>query len=176
MRDYAGVARKQLRTSNYSQEARTRLGEAVEAARTAAGYRYRTEFCRAHNIKSLRSLELLEQGKTGVGQAFLFEVADALPGWARETPQVVLDGGPIPPLHDESSTRDEPAPEAAGGTMPEPQDYPGELEYMEAVYWYLRRMNMSHEAVMRGFGMAAAIYSRKVAERNGADTDGDMVG
>lgn len=97
MREYAGMARKQLRTSNYSPEARTRLGEAVEAARMAAGYRYRTEFCRAHHIKNLRGLELLEQGKTGVGQAFLFEVADSLPGWTRETPQIILEGGAAPP-------------------------------------------------------------------------------
>lgn len=98
MREHAGVARKQLRTSNYSQEARTRLGEAVEAARIAAGYRFRTDFCRAHGIKNLRGLELLEQGKTGVGQAFLYEVADALPNWTRETMRTVLEGGPIPPI------------------------------------------------------------------------------
>ena len=50
---------------------------------------------------------------------------------------------------------------------PMPEDYPDEYEYMEAVYWYLRRgMGMSHEAVMRGFHMAAAIYKRKNAERN----------
>src|SRR5262245_34664131 len=92
MRDHADVARKQLRTSSYPPEARARLGEAVEAARIAAGYRYRTDFCRSRDIKNLRGLELLEQGKTGVGQAFLFEVADALPGWTRDTPRLILEG------------------------------------------------------------------------------------
>lgn len=96
MRNHAGVARRQLRTSNYAAEARNRLGEAVEAARTAAGYRFRTDFVRAHGIKNLRGLELLEQGKTGVGQAFLFEVARALPGWDEDTPKQILDGSPPP--------------------------------------------------------------------------------
>lgn len=90
------MPRRQLRTANYSAEARNRLGEAVERARIDAGYRYRTEFCRAHGIKNLRGLELLEQGLPGVGQAFLFEVARALPGWTEDTPRIILEGGPIP--------------------------------------------------------------------------------
>ena len=101
MREHALVARKQLRTSNYSAEMRARLGAAVEAARLAAGYKYRTDFCRAHGIRNLRGLELLEQGKTGVGQVLLFEVADALPGWDRETPRIILEGGPVPPVSPE---------------------------------------------------------------------------
>jgi hypothetical protein len=112
MRDYAGVPRKQLRTSNYSSADRVRLGKAVEAARLAAGYRYRTQFCRAHNIANLRGLELLEHGRTGVGQVLLFEVADALPGWDRETPRVILEGGAIPEPP-ESTDRVE-APPVAG--------------------------------------------------------------
>lgn len=48
---------------------------------------------------------------------------------------------------------------------PDPADYPDEMEYLNAVYWYLRRgRNMSHEAVMRGFNMASAIYARKQSE------------
>lgn len=96
MRDHAGVSRRQLRTSNYPPEARVRLGEAVEKARIAACYPTRPAFCRAHGIKNLRGLELLEHGETGVGQKFLFEVARAL-GWDADTPKVILDGGPIPP-------------------------------------------------------------------------------
>src|SRR5262245_3598970 len=78
MREHAGMPRKQLRTRTYPPEARARLGEAVEQARIAAGYRFRTEFCRAHGIKNLRGLELLEQGQPGVGSAFLSEIARAL--------------------------------------------------------------------------------------------------
>ncbi len=96
MRNHAHVSRRQLRTSNYSAEARIALGKAVEEARTAAGYKFRTDFARAHDIKNTRGLELLENGKTGVGQAFLFEVADALPNWTRETPRLILEGAPPP--------------------------------------------------------------------------------
>jgi len=107
MRNHAGVARRQLRTSNYTAEDRNRLGEAVEAARLAAGYKFRTEFVRAHGIKNLRGLELLEQGQTGVGQAFLYEVARALPGWTEDTPRAILEGAAAPPI-------------AAEGTVPDP--------------------------------------------------------
>jgi hypothetical protein len=101
MRNHAGVSRRQLRTSNYTPEARALLGEAVERARIAAGYKFRTEFCRAHGIKNLRGLELLEQGRTGVGQAFLFEVAAALPGWDETTPRRVLEGEDPPPIENQ---------------------------------------------------------------------------
>ena len=110
MRDHAVVSRKQLRTSNYSAEARAVLGKAVEDARIAAGYKYRTDFCRANNIKNLRGLEYLEHGKTGVGQVLLFEVADALPGWDRDTPRIILEGGPVPANADDE---EEPVPAAA---------------------------------------------------------------
>lgn len=69
----------------------------------------------------------------------------------------------------------EPAPRP---TEPDPADYPDEHEYMTAVYWYLRRgYGMSHEAVQRGFDMAAAIFERKNnAERNDPDSSGNRVG
>lgn len=100
IRDHAATARRQLRTKDYSDDARKRLGEEVERARRADGYHYRTDFCRSHGIKNLRGLELLESGRPGVGQAFLFEVARALPGWTEETPQMVLEGGDPPSLSD----------------------------------------------------------------------------
>lgn len=68
---------------------------------------------------------------------------------------------------------DEPASAAAG--EPRPEDYPDEHEYMNAVYWYLRQW-MSHDAVMRGFHMAATIYERKNAERNAPKAPGNKVG
>ncbi len=58
---------------------------------------------------------------------------------------------------------------------PDPADYPDEHEYMNAVYWYLRQW-MSHDAVMRGFNMAAAIYERKNTERQSSTTPGNKVG
>lgn len=58
---------------------------------------------------------------------------------------------------------------------PRPEDYPDEHEYMQAVYWYLRQW-MSHDAVMRGFHMAAAIYERKNTERNAPKAPSNRVG
>lgn len=103
------MARRQLRTKDYPDDARKRLGEEVERARRAAGYRYRTDFVRAHGIKNLRGLEMLEAGKAGVGQAFLLEVAHALPNWDESTPRTVLEGGPAPALSD-SPVPEEPEP------------------------------------------------------------------
>lgn len=59
---------------------------------------------------------------------------------------------------------------------PMPADYPDEHEYMSAVYWYLRRMNMSHDAVMRGFQLAAAVYEHKRTDRDPPSTPGNKVG
>lgn len=74
---------------------------------------------------------------------------------------------------------EEPTPlqEPSDGRTPEPSpaDYPDEHEYMNAVYWYLRQW-MSHEAVMRGFNMAAAIYERKNTERSAPKAPGNKVG
>jgi hypothetical protein len=98
MRNHAGMARRQLRTKDYSAAARKALGEAVDAARRAAGYRFRTDFVRAHGIRNLRGLEMLEQGLPGVGQATLLEVARALPGWDENTPRAILEGGDPPSI------------------------------------------------------------------------------
>lgn len=68
---------------------------------------------------------------------------------------------------------DEPAPERT--EEPRPEDYPDEHEYMQAVYWYLRQW-MSHDAVMRGFHMAAAVYERKNTQRNAPKAPGNKVG
>lgn len=87
--------RRQLRTLDYSQEARDRLARAVTTARLAAGHKWRTDFAKAAKV-SIRSLTALELGQPGVGQSTLFAVASALPGWNPETPRIVLEGGPIP--------------------------------------------------------------------------------
>jgi hypothetical protein len=97
LRDYARVTgrRRQLRTKDYTQEARDRLASAVTEARLAAGFKWRTTFAPAAGV-SVRVLSALELGEPGVGQATLFAVADALPGWNADTPRVILEGGPIP--------------------------------------------------------------------------------
>jgi hypothetical protein len=96
MRDHAAMARKQLRTKDYSDADRKRLGEAVESARRAAG------------------LEMLEGGRAGVGQAFLFEIAQALPAWTEDSPRHILEGGDPPPINDRPPPAPEPAPRAPG--------------------------------------------------------------
>lgn len=109
------MARTQLRTKDYPDAARKRLGEEVERARRAAGFRYRTDFCRAHSIKNLRGLEMLEGGRPGVGQAFLFEVARALPGWTEDTPRLVLEGGDPPTASEEEAKPLDPLDRKLGG-------------------------------------------------------------
>lgn len=95
-REHAPVPSRKLSTTNYPTEARVRLGEAVREARNAAGYMFRTTFARDAGIRSIRSLELLEAGDPGVGEAILFKVARALPNWTGDTPRLILEGGSAP--------------------------------------------------------------------------------
>jgi len=95
----ATVILRRLRTANYSDEARKRLGEAVAQARQAAGYKWRTVFATKAGI-SVRSLAALEQGEPTVGQATLFAVGRALPGWTEGTPQWILENNRMPVIHD----------------------------------------------------------------------------
>lgn len=91
------MPRRQIRTADYSQHARDRLANAVIKAREAAGFKWRTDFARHANIRSIRSLVMLEQGEPGVGQTILFAVGRGLPNWDEDTPRVILEGGPVPP-------------------------------------------------------------------------------
>jgi hypothetical protein len=91
------VASRLLRTGDYSEEARIRLGEAVTRARIAGGWPGRPEFV-AHVGISLRSLKYLEQGNRSVSVKILDPVAAALPNWTEGTPQAILEGGDPPPV------------------------------------------------------------------------------
>lgn len=96
VREPAQVARRQqLSTRTYPEDARARLGEAVERARTAAGHPTRETFAAKAKI-SVRNLIYLEQADRPIGQKTLFAVASALPGWTDDTPRIILEGGPIP--------------------------------------------------------------------------------
>jgi hypothetical protein len=92
--------------------------------------------------------------------------------WQRGSVDAIKRGEKPTPLPQEES---EPS---QGPAEPEPADYADEHEYMSAVYWYLRRgYGMSHEAVQRGFDMAAAIFERKnKAERDDPNSSGNQVG
>lgn len=107
MRDYAPVATRRLRTANYDDVARQRLGDAFAKAREAAGYRTTAAFGRAAGIRSTASLEWLERGRPGVGQSILFAVGRFMPGWTEDTPRAILEGGDVPSVPEGA----EPAPD-----------------------------------------------------------------
>jgi hypothetical protein len=90
-----------LRTANYSEHARRRLGEAVAAARRAAGHPRRPSFVKEANV-SQRSLEAVEAHEPTVGVDILERIGRALGrhfrGWNADTPRVILEGGEIPDL------------------------------------------------------------------------------
>jgi transcriptional regulator with XRE-family HTH domain len=86
-----------LRTADFSQERRELLGEAVRNQREADGFKFRPAFAAFAGI-SKRSLADLEQGKPGIGETNLRAVGKALSTWTEETPRIILEGGPIPPL------------------------------------------------------------------------------
>jgi hypothetical protein len=92
MRDHARVPTRRLRTANYSDKAKKDLGDAFAKAREAAGYKSTAAFARAARIKSVASLEMLENGKPGVGQSILFAVGRFMPGWTEDTPRQILEG------------------------------------------------------------------------------------
>jgi hypothetical protein len=89
------VTRRGLHSSDYSDEARARLGEAVEAARRALGCETRNQFVAESGVK-LRSLEKIEAGEGGVGPRVFDRLHRALPGWNAGTVREILEGGPIP--------------------------------------------------------------------------------
>lgn len=122
---------RQLRTKDYPEPARIRLGEAVAKAREATGHKYRTTFARAAGIKSVRSLEMLELGDPGVGQSVLFAVGRYLPNWTEDTPRVILEGGPIPP----------PAPMPPAAPEPPKSHYPDGLQDdVERQLWDIKEL------------------------------------
>lgn len=97
LRHSAYVAPRRLRTADYSEDARRRLGAAVSAAREAAGHRWRPSFAKEIGI-SPRSLTALEIGEPTVGQAALIAVGRGLAGqgWDENTPLAILEGGQVP--------------------------------------------------------------------------------
>jgi hypothetical protein len=88
-----------LRTADYSEDARRRLGEAVAQARRAAGLKWRTWFVGEAGV-GLRSLEAVEAHEPTVGVDVLERIGRALGrhfrDWNADTPRQILEGGPIP--------------------------------------------------------------------------------
>ncbi|MGH3756189.1 hypothetical protein [Actinophytocola sp.] len=90
-----------LRTANYSEDARKRLGDAVAQARRAAGHKWRTTFIKEAAI-GVRSLEAVEAHEPTVGVDVLERIGRALGrhfrDWNADTPRTILEGGPLPAL------------------------------------------------------------------------------
>lgn len=106
----ACVAETRPHTRDYTPEARQRLGLAVQRAREAMGpHPYRPSFATLIG-KSVRSLVKLEQGDP-VGPTVYEAAADHLPGWTRDTPKAILEGGEPPAAQD--SPEEESAPMSA---------------------------------------------------------------
>lgn len=84
-----------MRTTDYSQAARERLGQAVATARAVAGYPTRPAFAKVVGI-SLRHLFDLETGKPGISITKLRQVARHLANWTEDTPRLILEGASAP--------------------------------------------------------------------------------
>ncbi|GAB3431994.1 hypothetical protein [Actinophytocola sediminis] len=88
-----------LRTAEYSAQARERLGKAVGQARRAIGHRYRASFADETGL-GIRSIEALERGEPTVGVTVVEQVCRTLSrhlrGWHAGTAESILDGGPVP--------------------------------------------------------------------------------
>jgi hypothetical protein len=88
-----------LRTANYSERDRQRLGDAVATARRAAGHRWRTSFAKEAKV-GIRSVEAVEAYEPTVGIDVLERIGRALGrhfrGWTADSPRAILEGGPIP--------------------------------------------------------------------------------
>lgn len=89
-----------LRTANFSDHDRRRLGDAVAQARRAAGHKWRTTFAREAKIGT-RSIEAVEAYEPIVGVDVLERIGRALGRhfreWTADTPRQILEGGPVPP-------------------------------------------------------------------------------
>lgn len=83
-----------MRTGDYPDAMRVRLGEEVERARIAAGYS-RATLAEKSGV-SLRSVAYLEQADRSVSAKVLHPVARELPGWTEDTPRDILEGGEAP--------------------------------------------------------------------------------
>lgn len=152
-----------MRTRDYSQEARDRLGNAVTVARLADGHMWRTTFAPAAGV-SIRSLTALELGEPGVGQATLFAVARALPNWTDDTPQAILEGAAAP--------TDEPAPVPEPEPEPEPAD--PDLAVVIEVYehWISKLPEDTRDAKLDEF-IRYVLSARKRARSGSSDRRDD---
>lgn len=140
-----------------------RLADAVIAARTELGLSQEAFAERAGSgleRMSVKTLQRVEAAAVDPRPKTLGAI-DRAAGWPSGRSRALLQGDEItdPP----TAARPEPV------AKPRPEDYPTEYEYMIGVYEYLSS-RMSHDAVIAGFNMAAAML------RNRSDSDSKEVG
>lgn len=154
MRHNARMPGSRVRTATYTEAQRARLGDAAFEAREALGLSRpaMVEAAAARGIRlNKKSIELIETGQPGVGPKFLYALGSFIPNWTRETPQTILEGGPIPPV-----VRTLPPPSAAPA---EPYEFSAEAR--------ARMINMTirevlafveHELLSRGEAAAERAF------------------
>lgn len=146
-----------------------RLADAVVALRTELGLSQEAFAERAGTGRDRMSVKTLQRVEAAAvdPRPKTLGALDRAAGWTPGHARALVEGeeAPLEPA----------AAPAPPNPEPRPEDYPDEHEYMNAVYWYLRQW-MSHDAVMRGFHMAAAIYERKNTERPAPKAPGNKVG
>ncbi len=129
---------------------------AIQSRRSEMGFASQEALAEAAGV-GLSTIGRLERGQR-VSTVKEADIERALQ-WETGSIQSLFEGTDPKPLGDTPAE-------------PDPLDYPDEYEYMDAVYWYLRR-TMSHEAVMRGFNMAAAIYMKRRTQGDQANAERD---
>lgn len=190
LRHPAQVPGKQLRTANFSQDDRERLGKEVAKARRAAGFRGRRAFAEVAKVGK-RSIDAVELFEPTVGEDVLQAVGRTLGGyfedWNEDTPRSILMDGVTPSnirwqaksasqgTADEASTAGESASPETG--MPDPSLYPDVEDFLAAVIVYLRKQGMSEKAILRAVVRTVEEYEQTTAdtERDGPDTQGGRV-
>ncbi len=155
-----------MRTADYGEAARQRLGNAVREARESMGakFKFRPAFARAAGIAK-RSLDDLETGKPTVGETNLRLVGKFIPHWTQDTPQNILEGGEIPPNPPAPSSTEE-----GGATLPQHQWSAEAWQRMKSMSVSEALEFVEHERVMRGeatalLAMRAIVEAQEEARR-----------
>lgn len=99
LRHSSHVVTQRHSTTGYEEIDRRRLGDAVMAARQAAGYTSQELLAMACQV-SLRSISKAENGEKGAGKKTLFAIGRVLPGWTEYTATAILEGAQPPDIVD----------------------------------------------------------------------------
>jgi hypothetical protein len=180
LRHPAYVPGKQLRTANFDDDARVRLGDSVKAGRRAAGFRSRRAFADAAGIGK-RSVDAVELYEPGVGEENLEAIGRTLgrylEDWSKDTPRAILEDGLEPTNVPRQDDREvvQPQPAQAGKDS---ERYPDMEPALRSVIGLLRKQGVPEEAIMRAVSKIVDEYETDspAAERDEPDTPRGEVG